>query len=89
MIMGHWRVLRSHNQWRVGHEFHAEVTDRRVALERAGMLRLLGGRMEPVVPAVPVANPRRRTRGVQVQAVPAQNRHVRPESGDPVGGAYS
>lgn len=78
MIMGHWRVLRSHNQWRVGHEFHAEVTQRRVALERAGMLRLLGGTMEPVVPAAPVANPKRRARGVQIQAEPGGDADVRP-----------
>jgi hypothetical protein len=88
MMMGHWRVVRSHNQWRKGHEFHAEVTDRNVALQRAGFLRLLGGDMAapvpdpvpevPVKPARHVANPNRRARGVQVQPVQDGEGHVCP-----------
>lgn len=86
MIMGHWLVLRSHDQWRKGHEFHAEVTLRREALMKQGVLRCLGGVMEPVIPAVPVANPKRRKRGVTVQNEQNGDGHVRPEPGDPAGG---
>jgi hypothetical protein len=85
MIMGHWLVTRSHDQWRKGHEFHAEVTDRNRAMERAGFLRLLGGRMEQPVPpelvtapSRPLANPGRRTRGIKIPDEQDGNGHVRP-----------
>jgi hypothetical protein len=86
MIMGHWLVLRSHDQWRKGHQFHAEVTPRREALVKMGVLRCLGGRMEPVIPVVPVANPSRRRRGVKVQDEQDGDGHVRAEPGDTAGG---
>ena len=47
IIMGHFKVLRAHNEWRVGHEFHAEVTARLIRLEEMGFLYCIGGTAEP------------------------------------------
>lgn len=78
-MMGHFKVLRSHNQWRVGHEFHAEMTDRLVRLTEMGFLECLGGSaaVDPVVTRV--AKPREGRRGVKVRDGQTRDPGLRPQ----------
>lgn len=63
IMMGHFRVLRAHNEWRVGHEFHTEVSSRLERLVEMGFLECLGG----TATVAPIPATRRQRRGVQIR----------------------
>ena len=65
IMMGHFKVRRAHDQWRVGHTFHAEVSSRLTWLTEAGFLECLGGTAS-IDPASEQPKARRR-RGVKVR----------------------
>ena len=79
VMMGHFKVLRAHNQWSVGDEFHGEVSFRLERLVEAGFLECLGG----TVAIDPVAEePKRgKRRGVQVRDGQAGDAGLRPQDG--------
>lgn len=77
IMMGHFKVRRAHNQWRVGHEFHAEVTSRLERLTEMGLLECLGGTTEPE-PEVPAEPKKGKRRGVQVRDEQTGDGDVRP-----------
>ena len=79
VMMGHFKVLRAHNQWRVGHEFHAQMTDRLMRLTEMGLLECLGGRVgvDPVAPEVTKGKGGRR--GVKVRDGQVGDDGLRPQ----------